>query len=310
MTSLYKQSGVDVDKTDNLVKAISSNVSGIGGYGGLYPFGRHYIVGTTDGVGTKLLLAKEYGMLEGVGIDCVAMCVNDIVCTGATPLFFLDYFASSNVDEKEYITVIDSIKKGCDIANIALIGGETAELPGMFGNNNFDIAGFCAGMVKKRKLIDGSNIERLDAIIGLPSNGFHSNGYSLVRQWFDPKKHEKYLKDILQPTEIYSNIIVDLLDKVGNKVKGLVHVTGGGRSNIDRVLPEGMRANFYEFKLPSRPEIYNIIQTEQGISDKEMNSVFNNGVGMYIIVAEKHKDSVMNTLVDLETTPYHIGFVH
>jgi len=310
MTDFYKQSGVDVEKTDNLVKAISSHVSGIGGYGGLYSFGRDYLVGTTDGVGTKLLLAKEYNMLEGVGIDCVAMCVNDIVCTGATPLFFLDYFASSNVDEKEYITVINSIKKGCEEANIALIGGETAELPGMFGNNNFDIAGFCTGVVKKRKLIDGSKIERLDAIIGLPSNGFHSNGYSLVRKWFDPRKHEKYLKDILQPTEIYSNIIVDLLDKVGNKVRGLVHVTGGGRSNIDRILPEGMRANFFDFNFPPRPEIFNVIQTEQKISDREMNTVFNNGVGMYIIVASKYKDQIINTLLDFEVPCYDIGFVH
>ena len=310
MTDFYKQSGVDVDKTDNLVKAISSHVNGIGGYGGLYPFGRNYLVGTTDGVGTKLLLAREYNMLEGVGIDCVAMCVNDIVCTGATPLFFLDYFAASNVNEKEYVTVISSIKKGCEDANVALIGGETAELPGMFGNNNFDIAGFCTGVVKKRKLIDGSKIERLDAIIGLPSNGFHSNGYSLVRKWFDPRKHEKYLKEILQPTEIYSNIIVDLLDKVGNKVRGLVHVTGGGRSNIDRILPKGMRANFFDFNFPARPEIFNIIQTEQKISNREMNTVFNNGVGMYIIVANKYKDQIINTLLDFEVPSYEIGFVH
>lgn len=310
MTDLYKQSGVDVEKTDNLVKAISSHVSGIGGYGGLYPFGRNYLVGTTDGVGTKLLLAKEYGMLEGVGKDCVAMCVNDIVCTGATPLFFLDYFASSNVNEKEYITVINSIKRGCDIANVALIGGETAELPGMFSNNNFDIAGFCTGIVKKRKLIDGSKIERLDAIIGLPSNGFHSNGYSLVRRWFDPKKHEKYLKDILKPTEIYSNIILDLIDIVGKKIKGLVHVTGGGRSNIDRILPKGLKANFYNNKLNSRPEIYNIIQSEHKISNIEMNKVFNNGIGMYIIVGNKFKDDVINTLFDLKVPCHDIGYVY
>ena len=220
----YREAGVDVAKTDNLVKEISSLVDNIGGFGGLFDLGDSYLVGATDGVGTKILLAQEYDMLDGIGIDCVAMCVNDIICTGARPLFFLDYFASSNVDEKQYLSIINSIKKGCDLSGIPLIGGETAELPSLLPEKHFDIAGFCVGIVKKKDLIDGSKIKSGDAVIAFPSNGFHSNGYSLVRKIFDKTKHEKYIDAILKPTEIYVKEILNLIDS-DVQIKGIAHIT-------------------------------------------------------------------------------------
>ena len=180
----YKKSGVDVAKTDGLVKQISSLVDNIGGFGGLFDLGDDYLVGATDGVGTKIILAQDFNKLEGIGIAGVAMCVNDIICTAAKPLFFLDYFASANIDEKQYLTVLNSIKKGCEQSNIALIGGETAELPSLMAEKQFDVAGFCVGIVKKENLIDGNSIKEDDVVLAFPSNGFHSNGYSLVRKVF------------------------------------------------------------------------------------------------------------------------------
>ena len=272
--SKYKESGVDVAKTDNLVKEISGLVDNIGGFGGLFDLGDSYLVGATDGVGTKILLAQQYDKLEGIGIDCVAMCVNDIICTGARPLFFLDYFASSNVDEKQYLTILNSIKKGCDIAGIPLIGGETAELPSLLPDKHFDIAGFCVGIVKKKNLIDGSTIEKGDTIIGLPSSGFHSNGYSLVRKIFNKEKHEQYIDNILKPTEIYVKTVMGLID-AGVKIKGIAHITGGGLSNLDRVLPQGL-SPVWEIK-NKRPFVLDIFQQDGNISEAEMAQVFNEG---------------------------------
>jgi len=285
----YKEAGVDIAKTDNLVKEISGLVDNIGGFGGLFDLGDSYLVGATDGVGTKILLAQEYDMLEGIGIDCVAMCVNDIICTGARPLFFLDYFASSNVDEKQYLTIIDSIKRGCDEAGIPLIGGETAELPSLLPDKHFDIAGFCVGIVKKKDLIDGSKIKKGDVVLALPSNGFHSNGYSLVRKVFDKTKHEKYIDKILKPTEIYVKEVMNLIDS-GVQIKGIAHITGGGLSNLDRILPEGMSV---EWKSEiNRPFVFDMFQKDGNISEEEMNQVFNNGIGMCLVVDPKEVNKV------------------
>jgi len=287
----YKESGVDIEKTDNLVKEISGLVDNIGGFGGLFDLGDSYLVGATDGVGTKILLAQEYDKLDGIGIDCVAMCVNDIICTGARPLFFLDYFASSNVDEKQYLTIINSIKRGCDEAGVPLIGGETAELPSLLPDKHFDIAGFCVGIVKKKDLIDGSKIKSGDVVIAFPSNGFHSNGYSLVRKIFDKAKHEKYIDAILKPTEIYVKEILNLIDS-DVQIKGIAHITGGGFSNVNRILPEGLSVEWKDNML--RPFIFDIFQKDGNISDEEMTEVFNNGIGMCIIVDSKEVGKVFS----------------
>ena len=287
----YKEAGVDIAKTDSLVKEISGLVDNIGGFGGLFDLGDSYLVGSTDGVGTKILLAQEYNMLDGIGIDCVAMCVNDIICTGARPLFFLDYFASSNVDEKQYLTILNSIKKGCDIAGIPLIGGETAELPSLLPDKHFDIAGFCVGIVKKKRLINGSKIKRGDVVLTLPSNGFHSNGYSLVRSIFNKDKHEKYIDAILKPTEIYVKDIMHLID-IGVEIKGIAHITGGGLSNLDRILPDGMAVEWRNEV--SRPFVLDIFQKDGNISEEEMAQVFNNGIGMCIVVDPKETSKVFS----------------
>tara|TARA_R110001583_G_scaffold61827_3_gene182334 strand:+ start:333 stop:1262 length:930 start_codon:yes stop_codon:yes gene_type:complete len=292
----YKKSGVDVAKTDGLVKEISSLVDNIGGFGGLFDLGDDYLVGATDGVGTKILLAQQYDKLEGIGIDCVAMCVNDIICTGAKPLFFLDYFASANIDEKQYLTVLNSIKKGCEQSNIPLIGGETAELPSLMAEKQFDVAGFCVGIVKKENLIDGSKINKNDVVLAFPSNGFHSNGYSLIRKVFrimrqyniDDNIYKDYIEQALKPTEIYVNKVMSLLNANIN-IKGIAHITGGGLSNLNRILPKGLNVKWGDIP---RPGIFDIIQKSGEIEDEEMKSVFNNGIGMCLVVDKEEKKKI------------------
>jgi len=290
MSDLYKKSGVDVKKTDELVNDISELVSSIGGFGGVYDIGDRYLVGSTDGVGTKILLAKEYDMLDGIGIDCVAMCVNDIVCTGAKPMFFLDYYASDNVNKKDYMTVIKSIKKGCDESKMALIGGETAELPSLIVADHFDIAGFCVGMVDKNKLVTGGGIKKGDYVIGVKSDGFHSNGFSLVRKIFDRRKHEKYIEQILRPTRIYVDLVLDLLNKF--EIKGIAHITGGGKSNLNRILPSGLGIKWknVDYFKSIRPSIFDVFQRDGDISDEEMDLVFNNGMGMCFVIEKGLED--------------------
>ena len=285
----YKESGVDIEKTDNLVKEISGLVDNIGGFGGLFDLGDSYLVGATDGVGTKILLAQEYDMLDGIGIDCVAMCVNDIICTGAKPLFFLDYFASSNIEEKQYLTVLNSIKKGCEIAGIPLIGGETAELPSLVTDNHFDVAGFCVGIVKKKDLIDGKKIKKGDVVVAFPSNGFHSNGYSLVRNIFDKEKHEKYIDKILKPTEIYVKEVLNILE-AGVNIHGIAHITGGGLSNLDRILPQYLKVKWKDDI--TKPFVFDLFQKDGNISDEEMKKVFNNGLGLCMVVDPKEVNKV------------------
>ena len=302
MTNQYKEAGVDVAKTDRLAEKISGIVDNIGGFGGLYDlsaaypvgggngsFFDSYLVSSTDGVGTKILLAQEYDKLEGIGIDCVAMCVNDIICSGARPLFFLDYFASANIEENQYLTILNSIKRGCKIANIPLIGGETAELPNLLPDKHFDVAGFCVGIVKKEELIDGSNIEKGDIVLGLPSSGFHSNGYSLIRKVFNKEIHEPYISNILRPTEIYVSKVIGMLD-AGLKIKGIAHITGGGLSNLDRILPQGLTAQWND-NLP-RPLVFDLIEETTQLTSKEMRSVFNDGIGMCLVVSPEEKQKI------------------
>lgn len=307
----YKDSGVDIAKADRIIKSISNLVDDVScdvkdtkdikGFAGLYNLcEENYLVASTDGVGTKILLAQEYNILGGIGVDCVAMCVNDIICTGAKPLFFLDYFCSGRVDEDQFLEVIQSIKKGCSDYGIPLIGGETAELPDLVSNEAFDVAGFCVGIVKKKDLIDGRTIKAGDSVIAFPSNGFHSNGYTLIRKILKETDQCKYwntstietIKDLLKPTEIYVYRLKHLLNKF--KIKGVAHITGGGFSNLDRVVPEGLSVE-WKNDIP-RPSIFDSIQEWGKISDEEMKSVFNNGIGMCMVVSSDEKNKIASEI--------------
>jgi phosphoribosylformylglycinamidine cyclo-ligase len=217
------------------------------------------------------------------------MCVNDIICTGAKPLFFLDYFASSNIEEKQYLTVLNSIKKGCEIAGIPLIGGETAELPSLVTDNHFDVAGFCVGIVKKKDLIDGKKIKKGDVVVAFPSSGFHSNGYSLVRSIFNKEKHERYIDSILKPTKIYVKEVLNILE-AGVNIHGIAHITGGGLSNVDRILPKGLSVAWKDDI--TKPFVFDLFQKDGNISDEEMEKVFNNGLGLCLIVDPKEVNKV------------------
>ena len=307
MTNKYKEAGVDIIKADRLTDSISDLVDNIGGFAGLYDLcDENYLVASTDGVGTKIILAQEYKDLKGIGIDCVAMGVNDIICTGAKPLFFLDYFASGRINETQFLEVVQSIKKGCNDYGIPLIGGETAELPALVSSETFDVAGFCVGIVKKKNLIDGKTIKSGDSVIAFPSNGFHSNGYSLIRKVLqtrrkyclsgNPLKERDILQDtindLLKPTEIYVYRLRHLLNKF--KIKGIAHITGGGFSNLNRVLPEGLDVEWRD-NIP-RPSVFDSIQEWGEISDEEMKSVFNNGVGMCMVVSPEEEDKIASEI--------------
>lgn len=251
----YKDAGVDIDAGSELVKRIAKMAPGIGGFGGLFPLGDSYLVAGTDGVGTKLKLAFETGIHDTIGIDLVAMSVNDIVTSGAKPLFFLDYFATSRLDVDLAEKVIKGIVDGCQQSDCALLGGETAEMPDFYAEGEYDLSGFAVGIVKKDSVIDGKNIKVGDVLIGLPSSGVHSNGFSLVRRVL--KQSGLSLKDqlpgesitlgeaLIAPTVIYVKQVLDIISKGG--VKGIAHITGGGfTDNIPRVFPKGLGALIYE----------------------------------------------------------------
>jgi len=298
----YKNAGVDIAKSDRLTKSISGLVDNIGGFAGLYNLcDDNYLVASTDGVGTKILLAQEHNKLGGIGVDCVAMCVNDIICTGARPLFFLDYFCSGRIDEARFLEVVQSIKKGCSDYGIPLIGGETAELPDLVSSETFDVAGFCVGIVKKEDLIDGKTIERGDSVIAFPSNGFHSNGYTLLRKILQKiDATQEIINDLLKPTEIYVYRLRHLLSIF--KIKGVAHITGGGLSNLNRILPQGLDVEWKQ-DIP-RPSVFDSIQEWGKVSDEEMKSVFNNGVGMCMVVGPEEKESIASKIpLDGETYP-------
>ena len=303
----YKEAGVDIAKADRLTESISGLVDNIGGFAGLYDLcDENYLVASTDGVGTKILLAQEYNKLEGIGIDCVAMCVNDIICTGAKPLFFLDYFSSGIIDESDFLEVVGSIKRGCSDYGIPLIGGETAELPALVSSKTFDVAGFCVGIVKKKNLVDGKSIKSGDYVIAFPSNGFHSNGYTLIRKILQVRRQhcysgnptvereeiQKSVDELLKPTEIYVYRLKHLLNKF--KIKGIAHITGGGFSNLNRILPKGLDVEWRE-DIP-RPAIFDSIQKWGEVSDEEMKSVFNNGVGMCMVVSPDEKKKIASEI--------------
>ncbi|HUL10749.1 MAG TPA: phosphoribosylformylglycinamidine cyclo-ligase [Methylococcaceae bacterium] len=323
----YRSAGVDIDAGNALVERIKpvaartripGVLAGLGGFGSLFelPLDRYkkpVLVAGTDGVGTKLKLAVETGRHEGVGIDLVAMCVNDIVVQGAEPLFFLDYYATGRLEVDAAAAVIEGIGRGCELAGCALVGGETAEMPGMYPAGEYDLAGFCVGVVDKDELLDGSRVRPGDILIGLPSSGPHSNGYSLIRKilektgvGLDMDLHGRPLGDwLLEPTRIYVKSLLQLLANV--RVHALAHITGGGISeNLPRVLREGVQA-LIDLDAWKRPAVFEWLQQAGGVAEGEMLRTFNCGIGMIVCVAAEDEPAAIQQLRLAGENPCVIG---
>lgn len=323
----YRDAGVDIDAGDDLVERIKPLVrrtqrpeclGGIGGFGGLFelPTDRYekpVLVSGTDGVGTKLKLAITLDCHDTIGIDLVAMCVNDILVVGAEPLYFLDYFATAALSPSQAESVISGIATGCELAGAALIGGETAEMPGMYQSGDYDLAGFCVGVVEKKDIIDGRDIRAGDQVIGLASTGLHSNGYSLARAIVDrsnasldtPIGTSTLGQTLLTPTRIYVRSILDLLKAC--PVKGIAHITGGGLpGNIPRVLPDTLECHI-DPNVWHRPEIFQWLQSEGQVADDEMWRTFNCGIGLIIIVSPENAAKAKALLERCGETAFHIG---
>jgi phosphoribosylformylglycinamidine cyclo-ligase len=309
----YKDAGVDIDAGNALVDRIRPLVArttrpevlaGLGGFGGLFalPPGRYrepVLVSGTDGVGTKLKLAQQLNRHDTIGMDLVAMCVNDVLVTGAEPLFFLDYFACGKLDVDTAAAVITGIAEGCSAAGAALIGGETAEMPDMYGPGEYDLAGFCVAAVERAAMIDGSGIEPGDALVGIASSGPHSNGYSLVRRVLERAAPgtidgQPAAERLLLPTRIYVRPVLTLIREVA--VRGLAHITGGGiTDNLPRILPAGCHAEIDTSSWRPGP-VFDWLADEGGIADAEMRRTFNCGVGMIAVVAETDVDAAIRSL--------------
>lgn len=322
----YKDAGVDIDAGDALVERIKGVakrtrrpevLGGLGGFGALCELPKGYkepvLVSGTDGVGTKLRLAMQVGIHNTIGIDLVAMCVNDIVVTGAEPFFFLDYYATGklNVDTAEQ--VITGIGKGCELAGCALVGGETAEMPGMYEGDDYDLAGFAVGVVEKSQIIDGSKVAVGDVMIGLPSSGPHSNGYSLVRKIIEVSKADlqqpfgttTLAQALMAPTRIYVKALLALIKTV--TVNSLCHITGGGLlENLPRVLPDNCKA-VLDLNSYQRPAVFDWLQKNGGVDAKEMYRVFNCGVGMVVCVKAQDQEAALQTLRAQGEAPFVIG---
>jgi len=303
----YRDAGVDIDAGDALVERIKplarrtmreGVLAGIGGFGALFEVPRRFrepvLVSGTDGVGTKLRLAFEWAAHDTVGIDLVAMSVNDVLVQGAEPLFFLDYFACGKLDVDTAARVVGGIARGCEESGCALIGGETAEMPGMYPPGEYDLAGFCVGVVEKSAIIDGRTIESGDVVLGLASSGVHSNGYSLVRKIVEragasgaglPRTLDglPFRERVMAPTRLYVKPVLAALKEVS--IKGMAHITGGGLvENIPRCLPDGVKAVLDGQRWP-QPEIFNWLQREGGVAEAEMHRTFNCGIGFVLVVA-------------------------
>lgn len=312
----YKDAGVDIDAGNELVNRIKSVVKetkrpevmgGLGGFGALCAIPQKYkqpiLVSGTDGVGTKLRLAMDLNRHESIGIDLVAMCVNDLIVQGAEPLFFLDYYATGKLNVDVAATVVTGIAEGCKQSGCALVGGETAEMPGMYHGDDYDLAGFCVGVVEKAEMIDGSKVQDGDALIALASSGAHSNGYSLVRKIIEvsgvnPATEQldgKPLADhLLAPTKIYVKSVLDLISKI--EVHAIAHITGGGFwENIPRVLPDNTQAIIDESSW-QWPSIFNWLQQAGNVSRHEMYRTFNCGVGLIIALPKQLADQAINLL--------------
>jgi phosphoribosylformylglycinamidine cyclo-ligase len=311
----YKDAGVDIVAGDALVERIKplakktmreGVLAGIGGFGALFEVPKRYqepvLVSGTDGVGTKLKLAFEWNMHDTVGIDLVAMSVNDVLVQGAEPLFFLDYFACGKLDVDTAAAVVGGIARGCELSGCALIGGETAEMPGMYPAGEYDLAGFAVGVVEKSKILTGQDVAPGDVVLGLSSSGVHSNGFSLVRKCIERAGADlpatldgkPFREAVMTPTRLYVKPVLAAL--AAHPIKALAHITGGGLlENIPRVLPDGTAAELTRASWP-RTDLFDWLQKVAGIDDVEMNRTFNNGIGMVVVVAVEHAEAVAATL--------------
>ena len=326
----YKDAGVDIDAGNALVDRIKhvdkrtarpEVMGGLGGFGALCEIPAGYkqpvLVSGTDGVGTKLRLAIDLNKHDQIGIDLVAMCVNDLVVCGAEPLFFLDYYATGKLNIDVAAQVVTGIGAGCELAGCALVGGETAEMPGMYEGDDYDLAGFCVGVVEKADIIDGSRVQPGDLLLALPSSGPHSNGYSLIRKIIEVAGADitnvelegQPLTDLLMaPTRIYVKALLQLIKETG-AVKAMAHITGGGLlENIPRVLPANASATI-DLSSWERPAVFNWLQEQGNVDETEMHRVLNCGVGMVICVAPEQADAAMQVLQQAGEQPWIIGSV-
>lgn len=322
----YRDAGVDIDAGDafiDVIKPVAKRtqregcLSGLGGFGALFQVPQNYrepiLVSGTDGVGTKLKLAFDLDKHDTIGIDLVAMCVNDVIVQGAEPLFFLDYFATGKLTTEVAAKVVEGIGEGCVQANAALIGGETAEMPGMYSEGEYDLAGFCVGAVEKSEIIDGTKVKAGDKLVGLASSGAHSNGYSLIRKVIDtydvpldtPLDGKPLSEAVLAPTRIYVRPILSLMKEVD--VHALAHITGGGLpGNLNRVLPEDCHAVVQESAW-QWPELFTWLMNTANIERKEMYRTFNCGVGMVLVVAAEDLDATIGHLNDAGEHAFELG---
>ena len=324
----YRDAGVDIDAGNELVERIKPLVKrsfrpevmgGLGGFGALFDLSGKYrepvLVSGTDGVGTKLKLAQQLGRHDTIGIDLVAMCVNDVLVQGAEPLFFLDYFATGKLDVDTTVAVVGGIARGCELSGCALIGGETAEMPDMYGPGEYDLAGFCVAAVEKSRLLDGAKVRAGDVLIGIASSGPHSNGYSLVRRIYDRAGRPadldvggvKLADALMAPTTLYVKPILELLQ--AHDLHGMAHITGGGLTeNIIRVIPDGLGLQI-DASAWTLPPVFDWLQREGAVENTEMWRTFNCGIGFVLVVAPDQLAAVQADLARLQLAHWQIGEV-
>ncbi|MCX7927333.1 MAG: phosphoribosylformylglycinamidine cyclo-ligase [Candidatus Omnitrophica bacterium] len=317
----YKKAGVDIQAATLFKQRIAKLVScsygrevlkGIGGFGSLFEFEKDkwhkpVLVSSADGVGTKLAIARLVNKHDTIGIDCVAMNVNDILCVGAKPIFFLDYLAYSKIEQDILQEVVKGITKGCQDAGCALVGGETAQMPGMYKEGEYDIAGFCVGVVEKDFIIDGTKIDIKDRIIGLASTGLHSNGFSLVRKVLTTVEQKRMSNELLKSTRIYVKPVLETIRQFKQAVHGIAHITGGAfYDKIARILPVNLSAQI-EKSSWTVPEIFRFIQLKGNIPEKEMYHTFNMGIGMVLIVSAEKSQQIMHFLAQFKIPCWEIG---
>jgi phosphoribosylformylglycinamidine cyclo-ligase len=304
----YKQAGVDIEKANQLIKDIRKKIDttrvkgsmdSIGGFGAFFDPAKYGIkdpllVASTDGVGTKLKVAIEAGKHDTIGIDLVAMSVNDCLCSGARPIFFLDYFATGKLEGRVWKDVLSGIVAGCKRAGCALIGGETAEMPGMYSAGDYDLAGFAIALVDRKKAITGKEVRSGDVVLGIESSGLHSNGYSFVRKVFSVKELKKHAGIFLRPTHIYVKPVLEIMSRI--KIKAVAHITGGGfYDNIPRVIPRGLKVIIYKRNW-EMPKVFDMITEKADVSEFEMYRTFNMGIGMVLVLSRKDADKAMKVL--------------
>ena len=330
----YKEAGVDIESTDALVEDISSLsqttvrsgiYEGIGGFGGIFDLKKcgyddPLLVSGTDGIGTKILLGIETDILDGLGHDLVGMCLNDVLCHGAEPLFFLDYYASSKIDKKSFLRIMKSITEACKINNCMLLGGETAEMPGLYKENDFDFAGFCVGAVERKKILPKKNVMKEgDLLFGIKSSGFHSNGYSLIRKVLRDTKVELNSSTdfnsnfktnataLMAPTRLYYPYLKKLLET--DLLNGISHITGGGiTGNVPRMLPEELSANINK-DLFFKDDIFEWFKNLSNISNDEMYKTFNCGLGLVVSVAKENYDKFIDVIQNENLEIFEVGLV-